>query len=175
MSEEGIAAPGPSPAGGIETVGRFFRRLRQDRSDLSAVAEAVEHYETELVALHASLNVEGVRLVRAAQRLPGWHAYRSAQLDEIESIIKLLEQRVSVETQAHRKRFLEGYAKTLNTSTAEKYAEAEPSVVDLVALRIEVEHLAGKFAAGVKAMEAMRYTLRTIAEVQMKQMEDMIV
>ena len=163
------------PDQGIQTVGRFFGRLRRDLNDLTPLVEMIEHYETELVAVHQLLKVDGIRLVRVGRELPGWHSYRAAQLDEIESVIKLIEVKIEVETQTHRKKYLEGYAKTLNASTAEKYAEAENSVVDLVLLRIELEHLRGRFAAGVKGMENLRYWLKTQADLGMKQMEDMIV
>lgn len=160
---------------GIETVGRFFARFRRNLSDMTPVAEMVEHYEKELVAVHEWLKVDGLRLVRVGRELPGWHAYRAAQLDEIEAVIKLVDVLVEREMQVQRKKYLEGYAKALNATTAEKYAEAEPTVVDLTLLRIELDHLKGRFSAGIKGMESLRYWLKTQAELGMKQMEDMIV
>lgn len=146
-------------------------RYSQVIQDLSLIPDFIQQYESELERAKLEVKIKG-NLERAMAELPGDTEYRFGQLQEIESVLKYIEEQIEIVTTKHFKKYLEGYARALSSKDAERYAENEQEVISLKLLANEVALLRNRFLGIMKALESKNFMLGHITKLRCIGLED---
>jgi hypothetical protein len=154
---------------------KWYSQLTANPDDLTPVLDAYEAYMDEYeegIREANDLSNRGPQgAMDSAMRLPGIYAYRWAQLQEIEQIIGFLENREKRLLGVKRRHFREHYARDLNDSMVEKYAESDPEVLDLAEIRNMFALVRNKFLALTKQHEILNYQISNVAKLKDKGIE----
>ncbi len=151
---------------------RWYRKIANaPEGDFAALGEAILWFEDEIDRGKGELKVKG-RITAVATNLPAWVEYYYGVFMEIEAIVKFLEMQVEKATQVARKGYIEHYARALSDRTAEKYAEADPAVLDLRLLLNHVLLLRNQFSGLHKGFEVMHFQLSNITKLHAAGIED---
>jgi hypothetical protein len=150
---------------------RWYARVTRDANDLSPVADAYDYFEAQYLEAQKEISPKG-RIWDMSKLLPGLVEQRYGQLQEIEAILRYLEIRYD-KTKADKYRFyLENYPKTLTSRDADRYAEADPDVIDLALLRNQVGLIRNKFISLTKAMEYLHFQIGHMVALRKAGIED---
>jgi len=114
-------------------------------------------------------------LEKNLSKLPGITEHRFNQLQEIEAVLNYLNIQLRKIRQRHYRTYLEGYARALTSRDAEKYAEAEPEVIDMETIINEVALLRNKFLGIMKGLESKNFNLGHVTRLRTAGMEDVII
>ena len=104
----------------------------------------------------------------ASRYIPGIWSHRYAQLQEIEQIFTILENREKRLLGEKRRLYREHYNRDLLDSMVEKYAETDPNVLDLAELRNMFAVVRNKFLALTKYHESLHFQLNNLTELRAK-------
>ena len=149
----------------------WYGRITDNPDDPTPLVECLAHYELEHVEALAEVKTKG-KIEMIAKMIPGWSAYRFAQLQELEAILEFLNiQLRKTKGNAYRK-YMEKYDRTLTSRDAEKYAEAEPDVLDLALLINQVALTRNKFLAIMKGLEVLNWQISNIVKLRVAGIED---
>ncbi len=149
----------------------WYNRLIADPEDFGPLVGIINHFENELDFARGEVKLAG-SIEKASVRLPGIMTHRFGQLQEIEAILRYLEIRlVKVKGKAYKK-FLEGYAKALSSRDAEKYADADDSVVELALLINRIALLRNQYLGITKGLESKGFQINNIVKLRAAGMED---
>ena len=97
--------------------------------DISAIPEAIKHYESELESAKAECRIRG-NVEKASANMPGIVEQRFNQLQEIEAILQYMNIELRRLRSKHFKKYLENYQRALSSRDVEKYVDGEADVVD---------------------------------------------
>ncbi|RYD67162.1 MAG: hypothetical protein EOP83_03395 [Verrucomicrobiaceae bacterium] len=150
----------------------WFRKITTDPSDFGRVMDAIDHFMMEYHEAERELTVKGKRIDAVASHIPGIIAFRYAQLQELEMILKHMEVLVDREIVKQTKWFMESYPRAITEPTARKYAEAHDDVFARVLIKHEVAVARNCFLSLFKGIEAMHYQIRNIVELRKAGIED---
>ena len=103
--------------------------------DISAIPEAIKHYESELESAKAECRIRG-NVEKASADMPGIVEQRFNQLQEIEAILQYMNIELRRLRSKHFKKYLENYQRALSSRDVEKYVDGEADVVDLSLIHI---------------------------------------
>jgi len=149
----------------------WYGRITAQPDDLTPLVECLAHYEVEHEEALKEVKTKG-KIEMIAKQIPGWSAYRFAQLQELEAILEYLNIKLrKTKGNAYRK-YMEKYDRTLTSRDAEKYADAEPEVLDLALLINEVALTRNKFLAIMKGLEYLHFQLGNITKLRVAGIED---
>jgi len=143
-------------------------------NDLSVIPDFITHYEGEMMSARGELVIHG-NLEKNLSKLPGITEHRFNQLQEIEAVLNYLNIQLRKIRQRHYRTYLEGYARALTSRDAEKYAEAEPEVIDMETIINEVALLRNKFLGIMKGLESKNFNLGHVTRLRTAGMEDVII
>lgn len=159
----------------MNKITKWYSQLTANPDDLTPVVDAYEAYmdEYEEGCREANdLSNQGPKVAMdVAMKLPGIAAYRWSQLQEIEQIICFLENREKRLLGVKRRHFREHYARELNNSMVEKYAESDPDVLDLAEIRNMFALVRNKFLALTKQHEMLHFQISNVAKLKDKGIE----
>lgn len=149
----------------------WYGRITADPDNLEPLIDCLAHYELEHVDALNEVKTKG-KIEMIAKMIPGWSAYRFAQLQELEAILEFLNiQLRKVKGAAYRK-YMEKYDRTLTSRDAEKYSDAEPDVLDLALLINQVALTRNKFLAIMKGLEYLHFQIGNITKLRVAGIED---
>jgi hypothetical protein len=149
----------------------WYGRITADPDNLEPLIDCLLHYEQEHEDALKEVKTKG-KIEMIAKMIPGWSAYRFAQLQELEAILEFLNiQLRKVKGAAYRK-YMEKYDRTLTSRDAEKYSDAEPEVLDLALLINQVALTRNKFLAIMKGLEVLNWQLSNIVKLRVAGIED---
>lgn len=134
-------------------------------SDWTELAPCLEYFSNEAIEARKELSMKG-RLESHAARIPVVTEHRFAQLQVLNAIVRFFEIERDRTKAQHYKKFLEGYARTLTSRDAEKYAEAEKDVVDLELLINEICMVRNLFTGIIKGLDNKSYTINNVAKLR---------
>ena len=147
----------------------WYRRIY---ADMSAIPECIDFFESELATARKELDMKGKRLEFISAQLPGLVEHRFGQLQEIEAILEYLNiQYRKIKTERF-KRYLEKYQRELSSRDADKYAEGDPSVVDMAILVNEFALLRNKFLGISKALDQKAWMIGHITRLRCAGLDD---
>ena len=147
----------------------FYNRLIGDPDDFSPVADAVEYYTQQYDEAYeeAKLLVQkGKPIEQACRTLPGIVAYRYRQLQEIEQIMKFLENREKRLLGIKRRAYRETYHRDLNDATVERYAESDQELLMLAEVRNMLALVRNKFLGLSRQHEYMHFQLTNMTRLR---------
>ena len=139
--------------------------------DISAIPEAIKHYESELESAKAECRIRG-NVEKASANMPGIVEQRFNQLQEIEAILEYLNIEMRKIKTRNYKKYLEGYNKALSSRDADKYAEGEDEVIDQQHIVNEVALIRNKFIGLIKAIDAKQFQINNIVKLRAAGLED---
>ena len=149
----------------------WYGRVTADPDDLSPLVDCMDFYEAEYNDAMSEIKTKG-RIEDLAKRLPGWVAFRFAQLQELEAILEYLNIKLRKVKGERYQFFMEKYARSLTSRDAEKYADADSAVLELALLINQVALMRNKFLAISKAQEQMNWQLGNITKLRVAGIED---
>lgn len=142
--------------------------------DFTPVAEALAWFEKEYQIGREEIKLQG-KVEDCAKRLPGLVEYYYRHLQELDAILQWFEIKIMQATQKARKGYLEHYNKALNASQVERYAEADPDVIDLKHLYNIVGLMRNQFFGIHKALDTSNYQISNITRLRTAGIEDAVI
>ena len=139
--------------------------------DISNIPDAVEYFETELIAARYECRITG-SLEKAAASMPGVVEQRFTQLQEIEAILEYLNIELRRLKSSHFRKYLETYARALSSRDVEKYVEGEADVIDMEKIINEFALLRNKWLGITKALDQKQWQITNIIKLRVAGMED---
>ncbi len=134
-------------------------------ADWSELAACLEYFSNEAVEARKELSMKG-KLESHAAKIPVDTEHRFAQLQILNALVRYFEIERDKTKAQHYKKFLEGYAKSLSSRDAEKYADAERDVVDLEMLINEICMVRNLFTGIIKGLDSKSYTINNVARLR---------
>lgn len=118
------------------------------------------------------MNFDGEKLEIAHKKLPGLMMYYYEQVQELETILEWFEVVHLKAVQKARRFYTEGYARQMSDSQVNKWAEADPAVIDLKFLIVEVSGARNRHLGITKALDQANFQLGHINHLRRAGIED---
>ena len=139
--------------------------------DISAIPEAIKHYESELESAKAECRIRG-NVEKASANMPGIVEQRFNQLQQIEAILNYLNIELRRTRSKSFKKFLENYNRALSSRDAEKYVDGEQDVVDMEKIINEFALLRNQWLGITKGLDQKQWQITNIVKLRVAGMED---
>jgi len=139
--------------------------------DISAIPEAIKHYESELESAKAECRIRG-NVEKASANMPGIVEQRFNQLQEIEAILQYMNIELRRLRSKHFKKYLENYQRALSSRDVEKYVDGEADVVDYEKIINEFVRLRNKWLGITKGLDQKQWQITNIVKLRVAGMED---
>lgn len=139
--------------------------------DISYIPDAVDFYNTELIAARVEVKITG-NVERAAAQMPGIVEQRFNQLQEIEAILEYLNIELRRLKSQHFRKYLENYQRALSSRDCEKFVDGEADVVDFEKIINEFALLRNKWLGITKALDQKQWQITNIVKLRVAGMED---
>lgn len=149
----------------------WYNKVTQDWTE---IPNFIDYYNAELVSAKQDVKIFG-KLEREASNMPGITEHRFNQLQEIEAVLEYLNIQLRKIRKKHFQKYLEGYARSLTSRDAEKYADAEDEVVDFETIINSVALLRNKWLGVMKAIESKNFMLGHVVRLRTAGMEDIVI
>ena len=146
----------------------WYNRVTQD---ITLLPQFIGYYNDELQEAKRDVRIGGV-VEKNIKELPGISEQRFNQLQEVEAVLVFLNKELRKVKQKHYKAYLEGYAKALTSRDAEKYADAEPEVIDYEMIVNEVALMRNRWLGIMKGLDQKQWQLGHIVKLRTAGMED---
>jgi len=142
--------------------------------DISAIPEAIKHYESELESAKAECRIRG-NVEKASANMPGIVEQRFNQLQEIEAILEHLNIELRKERSTTFRKYLESYNRQLSSRDAEKFVDSEDSVINLTHLCNQYALLRNKYLGIMKGLDTKQWQIGHITRLRTAGMEDIVI
>ena len=139
--------------------------------DISAIPEAIKHYEAELDSARTECRIRG-NVEKASADMPGIVEQRFNQLQEIEAILQYMNIELRRLRSKHFKKYLENYQRALSSRDVEKYVDGESDVVDYEKIINEFALLRNKWLGITKGLDQKQWQMTNIVKLRVAGMED---
>lgn len=139
--------------------------------DISAIPDAIRHYETELETARTEIKIRG-NIEKASADMPGIVEQRFNQLQEIEAILQYMNIELRRLRSKHFKKYLENYQRALSSRDVEKYVDGEADVVDYEKIINEFALLRNKWLGITKGLDQKQWQMTNIVKLRVAGMED---
>lgn len=150
---------------------KWYAKVTADPADFSPLIDAIIYFESELEIARYETHLKG-SLEKASARLPGITTMRFGQLQEVEAILKYLNIRFDQVKGAAFKKYLEGYARSLSSRDAEKYADADDKVIEIALLINQIALVRNQYLAIMKGLDAKNWQISNLTKLKAAGFED---
>ena len=147
---------------------KWHRVIKQDKSK---IVDFLEYFEEELENSKKEVKATGV-IETVAKNIPYYHDLRFGQLQQIESVLEVLEIELKKIQSEKFKLYLEGYKRTLSSSDCMKYVQGDADVVAQCELINEVKHIRNMFFGVVSSLEKLGFAIGHIVKLRTSGIED---
>lgn len=141
------------------------------KADKTKIIDFVNYFNDELEEARKEIKQVGV-IEAIAAKLPSYHENRFGQLQQIESVMEVLEIEMRQLEAEKFKHFLEHYRRQLSSSDCKKYVDGDKEVVDLSELINEVAYIRNQYVGIVKSIEMKAFQLNNIVKLRTAGIED---
>lgn len=141
------------------------------KSDKSKIIDFIDYFEKELVKAKDEIEIKGL-IEKCISSLPGIVETRFRQLQEIETVLEMLNLELKKIRAEKFKMFLEKYNRQLSSSDAWKYTDGEKDVYDLCQLINEVAFVRNKYLGLTKALEQKSFMIGHLTRLRTAGLED---
>lgn len=157
----------------------WFAKIMADPNDLNLIFDAISYFEQELedAKTEADNLVDRTKantINDVSTRLPGLVGRRYDQLQEIDSIIDLIENREKRLIGEKRRHYAEHYNRTLSDTMIERYATTDPDVIDFADVKAYVVYIRNRYVALSRRHEYLHFQLTNVTKLRVANMEDAI-
>lgn len=149
----------------------WFWRVTEDPDDLSLLPDFIAYYEDEYEKAKSEVPIKG-SLEKLAGRLPGIVEHRFAQLQEIEAVLKWMNEQHKLKKGEALRKYIEKYNRQLSPTVAEKYADSDPDVVKFSLLINQVALIRNKYQGLLKSLEVKNWMIGHITKLRTAGLED---
>jgi len=153
---------------------RWFRKITEDKNDLTPVIDAMEAFQREYEGGLPHLQVRGRRIAEVASEIPSYIEYYNTKMLEVDMILKYLEQLVEERTVEKTMWYMSHYNRALSESTAKRYAEVHEEVMDLKRIVSEVAVMRNQFLSLTKGLDTLHYQIKNIVTLRSVGFEDAV-
>lgn len=144
------------------------------KEDKAKIIDMVEFFESELE--DARREIKQVGLIESiAQKLPTYHEHRFSQLQQVETVLEILEIEMRQIESEKFKLLLEHYKRALTSSDCKKYVDGDPDVVALSQLIADVSYVRNQLVGVVKSLEMKAFQLNNIVKLRTAGIEDSLI
>lgn len=133
--------------------------------------DAQQYFDAQLIEARKEINVSG-SLERLSATLPGIMEYRFAQLQEVESILELLNIQLKRKRGEKFRYYLEQYNRSLTTRDAEKYADADQDVLDYSEFVNFFAFIRNRYLGITKGLESKGFQINNIVKLRTAGLDD---
>ncbi|SOK58549.1 hypothetical protein [Yersinia phage fHe-Yen9-04] len=141
------------------------------KDDKTKIIDMVEFFENELEDARREIKQIGL-IETIAQRLPAYHEQRFSQLQQVETVLEILEIEMRQLESEKFKHLLEHYKRALTSSDCKKYVDGDPEVVALSQLIADVSYIRNQLAGVVKSLEMKAFQINNIVRLRAAGIED---
>lgn len=141
------------------------------RDNIGNIIPCIDYYEKELHEARTEVKISG-NVEKNSTDLPSYVEIRFSQLQDLESILEHLNIKLRRMRSKYFRQYLEGYAKALSSRDAEKYADGEDEVIDLMEIINHVSLIRNQFQGITKGFEIKHFQLSNIIKLRVAGMED---
>lgn len=150
---------------------KWYRKISANPDDLVPLVDAVLYFENELEIAKYETKLSG-SVEKASATLSGIMAHRFGQLQEVEAILRFLEIRMTKIKGTAYKMYLEGYNRTLSSRDAEKYADADDSVIEIAMLINQVALIRNSYHSITKGLDIKHWQINNLVKLKTAGLED---
>jgi hypothetical protein len=143
------------------------------KDNISHIVDGIIYFENELDAAKYESSMKG-NIEKISREIPGFVAYRFAQLQEVEAILEYLNIELRKIHRIKYRKYLEHYNKVLSSRDADKFAEGDQDYIDMEHLINEFALVRNKYLALMKGLDAKQYQIGHIVKLRAAGMEDII-
>lgn len=141
----------------------YFRKITN--GDLSCIPDMIEYFEKELSDALDEVRISG-NIEANNKQMPGLMSQRFSQLQEIDAIIVHMETVLrKLKTEKFRT-YLENYNRSLTSRDADRYADGDAEVIDMMLLINQIALMRNQFLGVTKALEQKSYALSNITKLR---------
>lgn len=141
------------------------------KDDKSKILDMVEYFENELEDARREVKQSGV-IEKLSQQLPAYHELRFSQLQQVETVLEILEIELKQLESEKFKKFLEHYNRALSSADCKKYVEGDPDVVAVNEMIADVAYIRNQLLGVVKSLEMKAFQLNNIVRLRTAGIED---
>lgn len=141
------------------------------KDDKTKIIDMVDFFENELEDARREVKQSGV-IETLSQRLPAYHELRFSQLQQVETVLEVLEIELKQLESEKFKQLLEHYKRALTSSDCKKYVEGDPDVVAISILIADVAYIRNQLLGIVKSLEMKAFQLNNIVKLRTAGIED---
>ena len=131
----------------------------------------IEYFDKELEEARKEIKQVGI-IENIAAKLPSYHENRFGQLQQVESVMEVLEIEMRQLEAEKFKHFLEHYRRQLSSSDCKKYVDGDKEVVELAELINEVAYIRNQYVGIIKALEMKAFQINNIVKLRTAGIED---
>jgi len=139
--------------------------------DISAIPDAIDYYNTELVQAKTETNIKG-RIEVASATMPAVVETRFSQLQEIEAILEYRNIELRRLRATHFRKYVENYQRSLSSRDAEKFVDGEADVVDFEKIINEFALLRNKWLGIIKGLDIKQWQISNIVKLRTAGLDD---
>lgn len=150
---------------------KWYSKVTADPNDFSPLIDAIMYFESELEIARHETHLKG-SIEKASSRLPGITTQRYGQLQEVEAILKYLQIRMDKVKGIAFKKYLEHYNKALSSRDAEKYADADDSVIEIALLINQIALVRNQYLAIMKGLDSKNWQISNLTRLKAAGFED---
>ena len=141
------------------------------KADKNKLIDMIEYFDKELEDARKEVKQVGV-IETLAAKLPSYHEERFGQLQQVESVMEVLEIEMRQLEAEKFKHFLEHYKRQLSSSDCKKYVDGDKEVVELSELINEVAYIRNQYIGIIKSLEMKAFQLNNIVKLRTAGIED---
>lgn len=141
------------------------------KDDKSKILDLVEYFENELEEARREVKQAGL-IEKLSHQLPAYHELRFSQLQQVETVLEILEIELKQLESEKFKKFLEHYNRQLSSSDCKKYVEGDPDVVAVCEMIADVAYIRNQLLGVVKSLEMKAFQLNNIVRLKTAGIED---
>lgn len=147
---------------------KWHRVIKQDKSKL---VDFLDYFENELLDARNEVKAQGV-IETVAKNIPYYHDIRFGQLQQIETVLEMLEIELKRIQSEKFQMYLEGYKRTLSSADCMKYVQGDKDVVAQCELINEVKNIRNMFIGIVSSLEKLGFAIGHIVKLRTAGIED---
>lgn len=141
------------------------------KADKNKLIDMIEYFDKELEEARKEIKQVGI-IENIAAKLPSYHENRFGQLQQVESVMEVLEIEMRQLEAEKFKHFLEHYRRQLSSSDCKKYVDGDKEVVELAELINEVAYIRNQYVGIIKALEMKAFQINNIVKLRTAGIQD---
>ncbi|NJO64308.1 MAG: hypothetical protein HC836_40915 [Richelia sp. RM2_1_2] len=149
----------------------WYYKVTEDPTNLMPLVECLDYFEKEYQDARKEVEIKGP-IERNAAKMPGIVEHRFSQLQELEALLVWSENEVKKVKTAAYKKYLENYPRELSSRDAQIYADAEPSVLQMLELQTQIALMRNKFISIGKGLSCKEFQISNIVRLRQAGLDD---